>query len=239
MQGGQRDVDTECACVRVCAGWVSLCRPEASQCLLCRPCWGRSVESRTWFSNMTDTGVRVQVRYPFIPPEKLMSTVSKDKDFQKAAVLDDTTGMPLVLRAVFHQNGQRMQLNPSLRWVPRAGSLMYNGEWEWMYGPAALTDDKWPVDKKYAEIDFCWATDEEITNLGLFKAEIENLDKDGDGEPTVQEILATFMYYDAHNKAQRDSRAEHLKGPADDALRARKVGKRCVFSHCSCHLLPR
>eukprot|EP00961_Rhodomonas_salina_P099881 1343356-Rhodomonas_salina.4 len=47
---------------------------------------------------------------------------------------------------------------------------MYNGEWEWMYGPAALTNRRWPVEDKYAAVDFCWATDDQITQLGLFKA---------------------------------------------------------------------
>ncbi len=47
-------------------------------------------------------------------------------------------------RAVFHQNGQRgddwEEGEGKLGWVPRAGSYHYNGEWEWRFGPAALTN---------------------------------------------------------------------------------------------------
>jgi hypothetical protein len=36
-----------------------------------------------------------------------------------------------------------------LSWFPRAGSVIYNGEWEWIYGPSALTEGHWPVMERF------------------------------------------------------------------------------------------
>jgi len=47
------------------------------------------------------------VRYPFISPEKLNREVQMDERFLKISPTD-SRGMPLVLRAVFHQDGQLM-----------------------------------------------------------------------------------------------------------------------------------
>ena len=46
-----------------------------------------------------------KVRYPFIDPEYLNHEVARNKRFQQIAPVDDN-GVPLVLRAVFHQDGQ-------------------------------------------------------------------------------------------------------------------------------------
>ena len=86
-----------------------------------------------------------------------------------------------------------------LHWTPRQGSTIYSGEWEWKYGPAAMTpsDDgvyEWPVQPKYFQTDFPFATEAEVEALSLLKLEIVNLDKDGDGDPNIDDILLTFRF---------------------------------------------
>ena len=139
------------------------------------------------------------IRYPFIAPETLNYNIAMNSEFQKIDV-KDKNGLPLVLRAVFHQDGQRMPgWNDELNWTPREGSRIYSGEWEWLYGPAAMHKDKdglphWPVQPNFLELDFPFATENEITDLGLTKLEVFNLDNDGDGDPDVEDILLTFRY---------------------------------------------
>ena len=50
--------------------------------------------------------------------------------------------------AVMHQNGHRLtQAGASpLAWSPRSGSIIYNGDWEWIHGPAALAQEaSWKI----------------------------------------------------------------------------------------------
>ena len=81
-----------------------------------------------------------------------------------------------MLRAVFHQDGQRgreVDWKETLKWTPRKGSIIYSGEWEWIYGPSSKTPKgnafEWPIQPKYLDLDFPFATDEEIANLALTK----------------------------------------------------------------------
>lgn len=139
------------------------------------------------------------IRYPFISPETLNYDIAMNIEFQKIGVVDKH-GLPMVLRAVFHQDGQRMDgWKEELKWTPRRGSKIFSGEWEWLYGPAAMEKDKngepdWPVQSKFLELDFPFATENEITDLGLTKLEIFNLDCDGDGNPDLDDMLITFRF---------------------------------------------
>ena len=152
------------------------------------------------------------IRYPFIAPETLNYDIAMNIEFQKIGVVDKN-GLPMVLRAVFHQDGQRMDgWKEELNWTPRRGSKIYSGEWEWLYGPAAMEKDKngkpdWPVEPKFLELDFPFATDNEIMDLGLTKLEIFNLDNDGDGDPDLEDILITFRYCQATKGTKEDAEA--------------------------------
>jgi len=142
-------------------------------------------------------GLAVLVRYPFITPELLNYSIAQNPEFQQMMPIDNN-GLPLVLRAVFHQDGQRMPgWDTNLHWTPRQGSINYSGEWEWIFGPAAMTQahdghHDWPVQAQYFGLDFPFATDKEIDDLNLTKLEVFNLDKDGDGEPRLYDMLITF-----------------------------------------------
>jgi len=62
---------------------------------------------------------------------------------------------------------------------------MYSGEWEWVFGPAAMSKDNtgtclrcnvtWlrEVDKRYLELDAPFATEQEIWDKGLTKMEAQ------------------------------------------------------------------
>ena len=113
------------------------------------------------------------VRYPFIAPELLNYSIAENGDFQGIGATD-ARGVPILLRAVFHQDGQRgreVDWKETLKWTPRKGSIIYSGEWEWIYGPSSKTPKgtgfEWPIQAKYLDLDFPFATDEEIANLAL------------------------------------------------------------------------
>lgn len=53
---------------------------------------------------------------------------------------------------------------------------------------------EWPVQPKYFQTDFPFATEAEVEALSLLKLEIVNLDKDGDGDPNIDDILLTFRF---------------------------------------------
>lgn len=76
---------------------------------------------------------------------------------------------------------------------------MYSGEWEWKYGPASMTQDldgskHWPIRPEFLAHDFPFSTEAEITELGLTKLEVYNLDTDGDGAPDVEDMEITFRH---------------------------------------------
>ena len=61
--------------------------------------------------------------------------------------------------------------------------MIYNGEWEWIYGPSALTEGRWPVLDKFAHLQFCWTGEEEILAHDLAKLELFDLDAEGSSPP--------------------------------------------------------
>ena len=79
------------------------------------------------------------VRYPFIQPELLKHSVTIDPNFQKIGLVDDE-GVPLVLSAVFHQDGQPMPgwNSSSWNWTPRRGSIIYSGLYLFLSGRFCL-----------------------------------------------------------------------------------------------------
>jgi hypothetical protein len=159
------------------------------------------------------------VRYPFISPEKLNRDVQMDPTFLKMAPTD-SRGMPLVLRAVFHQDGQRMDgWDTELSWFPRAGSVIYNGEWEWIYGPSALTEGHWPVMERFQKTQFCWTSSEEILQFDLAKVELFDLDAEGTGDPTVHDLLSAFMYHYPQRALDEPRGAGGSFGGADTSTR--------------------
>lgn len=124
---------------------------------------------KKWAFKDASGEVMRSVRFPFISIDDLNTTVSMDPDYMKGNFCDDSN-VPLVLRALFQQNGQRFPTqDPDQSWcTPRIGSIHYNGEWEWKFCRAAFKDLKrlWPIKDKYNPPDgllnMSWMTDDEV-----------------------------------------------------------------------------
>jgi len=193
------------------------------------------VKVKKWAFKDASSEVMRAIRFPFISIDDLNITVSMDPDYMKGNFCD-ASNVPLVLRAVFQQNGQQFPtVDPDLSWrAPRVGSIHYNGEWEWRYCKAAFQDQKkmWPVKDMFRDetsnelLNLSWMTDEQIRKRGWSKVEIFNLILP---EPTIyntplSDVINSYLYIASRSQLQGVDSYQH-RSEIDSVLRGGHADK--------------